>query len=566
MLSGLFVKKDSVRDFPPKTFILLSAVIGFAFAFTFVLFAIVDIFSLNHEEIPFNLSTALGIAVPIFLAVWLAVFLLLWLLSKKSDILFAVIASLVFGLVVSGYLQGAFLNSSVGELTGDEVLWEKLGKETVLNVFIWLVILIAPFVIRFCAGAKAWKFTVFAVCAVVCGMQATNLTVNLISTGAIWNKNLDEYLSDDKTFELSSQNNIIIFVVDRLDYEYVERVRRDTPGFFDRLDGFTEFTDAMSPYLRTYPAAAYITTGVPGYYDKTRKQFLGEAYGSSDFIRLLKDNDYTTKYHMTQGYAYYSTAQLRGVADNIVYDKVKTNWSSNAGTFFKLSRYRYAPLCLKKAYWLAEVGFPQDVQNHVRVEDDDPAFYQMLMENGLTVRSDQNNYMYIHLQGSHPPYVMDSNSMREDQGTSLVRQTKGVFNILFEYMDKMKELGLYENATIIITGDHGYSVDDSWLAHTPSIGLFIKPKGSAGTPLEQNSAQVSLENLLATILQSEGLEHAAFGRSAFDVPEGEEVVRPFWNLVNPVYPRAYMVEYFEISGYSRDIGNWNKIYERDATY
>ncbi|MCL2817521.1 MAG: sulfatase-like hydrolase/transferase, partial [Clostridiales bacterium] len=360
----------------------------------------------------------------------------------------------------------------------------------------------------------------------------------------------------------------IVFVLDRLDYDYVEQIRKDDPAFFDRLDGFTEFTDATSPYLRTFPSAAFITTGVPGYYDKPRKQFLNEAWGNSDFIRLLKDNNYTTKYHMTPGYAYSSIAQLSGIADNIVHDQAKANWFSSLETFFKLSRYRYAPLCLKPGFWLPDASFLRGMEKFSYVVDDDPAFFRMLTENGLTVQENKNNYMYIHLEGSHAPYVMDENSLRAKTRTDVVRQTKGAFNIVFEYIDKMKELGLYENATIIITADHGAPVDDGHLAHTPTIGLFIKPSGSEGTPLKQNNAQVSLENLLPAILQSEGLDHTPFGISAFDVPEDAEIVRPFYNLVNPSKTKGskHVVEYFEIRGHSRQIENWHKISEAKALY
>jgi arylsulfatase A-like enzyme len=159
---------------------------------------------------------------------------------------------------------------------------------------------------------------------------------------------------------------------------------------------------------------------------------------------------------------------------------------------------------------------------------------------------------------------MDENA-RYKEDSDLVRQTKGSFHIVYSYMDEMKKLGLYENATIIITGDHGKSQDITPLDYASCIGFFVKPKGKADTALVQSNAPVSHENLLPTILKSEGLDYTPYGVSAFDVPQDSDLVRHFyyrWDLPTG----QHVLEHFEIRGNARDFENWLKIEEIPIQY
>jgi len=146
------------------------------------------------------------------------------------------------------------------------------------------------------------------------------------------------------------------------------------------------------------------------------------------------------------------------------------------------------------------------------------------------------------LVGAHKPYIMDENAVYVGS-SDLVSQLKGSFNILYHYMDEMKRLGVYEDATIIITGDHGWGSNN--------MGFFVKPRGSAGTPLASNNAPVSHANLLATILKSEGLEYSQFGVSVFDVEQDTDGER----FVVRYCETGREVLFYKIIGDARDRGN-----------
>jgi len=82
-------------------------------------------------------------------------------------------------------------------------------------------------------------------------------------------------------------------------------------------------------------------------------------------------------------------------------------------------------------------------------------------------------FAYIHLHGSHTPYVMNEKAEPAAPGTSsAIIQTKGCFHIVYEYLDQLKQLGMYENSTIIIFGDHGARKNDTNLSNTLSSPHF----------------------------------------------------------------------------------------------
>ena len=87
--------------------------------------------------------------------------------------------------------------------------------------------------------------------------------------------------------------------------------------------------------------------------------------------------------------------------------------------------------------------------------------------------------------------------------------------MIFEYIDEMKRLGLYDNSTIIITADHG-GVD---LYQNPAV--FIKRKNQTGYAV--NSAPVTFKNLRASFVEGILDNREAYGPSMFEVAEDADV-------------------------------------------
>lgn len=190
---------------------------------------------------------------------------------------------------------------------------------------------------------------------------------------------------------------------------------------------------------------------------------------------------------------------------------------------------------------------------------------------GLSADMAQNNFIYVHLTGSHAPYTINENVERVPADkTSITKQTKGCFNIAREMIRQMKELGIYNDATIIITGDHGKSTDFYPLDHAVLTGLFVKKSGSFGTALTTSSAPVNSDNLRGAIAAAGGFykgESSEYAPAYWDVPEDADIVRKYYYRVNGSggSDKGYLEE-FEITGKADDFNNWKKIREIKILY
>ena len=145
------------------------------------------------------------------------------------------------------------------------------------------------------------------------------------------------------------------------------------------------------------------------------------------------------------------------------------------------------------------------------------------------------------------------------------------FNIIDEYISKMKALSpeAYNNATIIITGDHAYTDDNfDLLSKAKLTTLFVKPSGTYEGSMRTNTLPVSHEDLWSTIFTSEGIEYDTgwFGKSIFDLNEYEERERRFiWHKVSRSQT-SFTEKIYKINGLAKDFNNWELKPEFDRTF
>jgi hypothetical protein len=110
----------------------------------------------------------------------------------------------------------------------------------------------------------------------------------------------------------------------------------------------------------------------------------------------------------------------------------------------------------------------------------------------------QAEFSLLHLSGTHS---VDS----EDQTkpTSATGLTKYSFSIVNVFLQNLKDKGLYDEATIVITGDHPFIYE-----HPAPTALFFKPSQSEAQslePLKTSTAKVEQKNSMPSIFASIGV-------------------------------------------------------------
>ncbi|MBO4421820.1 MAG: hypothetical protein J5879_00150 [Clostridia bacterium] len=371
------------------------------------------------------------------------------------------------------------------------------------------------------------------------------------------------YLTKKGLDQVSERKNIVIFLIDRFDVSYYNTIMEKDPSYFDDLDGFTYFGDNVSLYSRTWPAVPTMITGVDNDFSQTAVKYFEKAYTESAFLQDLRDNDFKIKIYTQSYYCYREGTPLVGVADNISVARGYTikNTGALVNNLVALSAYRYAPNALKSAINISSASFSGIVELNGAAplyEINDPVVCGQIMKNGLSFDGNDNSYTFIHLNGCHSPYNMDENA-REVKEASSTEQLMGCFKMIRFYISEMKRLGVYDNATIVITGDHPRARDDEKVPSQPRLtSLFVKSAGESGTPLQHSSAQVSQDNLIPTLIKSAGIRtDRDYGRSYFEIEEGETTVR--YHKFELSDSPSNQIVVFEVKGKGTDFDNWKII-------
>ena len=120
----------------------------------------------------------------------------------------------------------------------------------------------------------------------------------------------------------------------------------------------------------------------------------------------------------------------------------------------------------------------------------------------------------------------------------MLSQAKGSMKIIFEYIEQLKELDMYDNSTIVITADHGENyiydsakvslLSDLQLQKTSNPIMLVKPANQSWEGIVQNSAPVSHTELIASIVSAINPQAAAaYGSTLEDIDESADRERIF---------------------------------------
>ena len=120
--------------------------------------------------------------------------------------------------------------------------------------------------------------------------------------------------------------------------------------------------------------------------------------------------------------------------------------------------------------------------------------------------------------------------------------------IVRDYLDKLKEAGVYDNTAIILLADHGYGYE----REIPIVGrgnpvLAVKGRGEQHPAMARSEAPISYEDL------QEAYQRLLQGKASgevFDAKEGQN--RPRRILLYPYMKEHVMAEFMQ-TGHAFDI-------------
>lgn len=541
------IKKNDIV-FANKQKIILSAVVSLFFSFTIVVFTPYDIFFGNQSDFVFGFSDFWWIMASFGLIIFAILTVVFMILPVK---VFAVSLSVVFSFTLCAYIQRMFLNlyitSMVGEKlnTGNHPIWG------MINLIIWCFLFLNCLVfLRI--KAEFWKRGVTILSIGLISIQLIALSSILI-TGQIKSGHIN-HLTKDGLFEMGSHNNVIVFILDYYDYSYVEAVKTSEPTFYDSLEGFTLFDNTSAVYSRSYPANTYLLTGkeLPEYHIEDSELCIEKAFADSTFFPDLQKLGFKINVYTDERFV---GSQGKKLVDNFLPQQNKLKYGKTVVEMLRCSLYFEVPYVIKPFFWFYNEFNAVLGENNLYVMND-AKFYQELLDKKLFVSDFESSYKYIHMTGGHSPYTLNENGERVEEGVTGVEQWKGCINIVKEYLNQMKELEIYKDATIIITADHG-EVFASNTAVSPI--LFVKPTGIESGTLVTSHAPVSHTDIFPTIIQAANGDFEKYGTPIFETDNHIQRKRIFHRTAFGSSGKESEVVDYEILGDVKQFENWKQI-------
>lgn len=495
------------------------------------------------------------------------------------------------GLVVSGamlggglccYLQVLLMNGGMPTAEGDGM--NVTQSQQTLNLAAWIVIFLATVLAVFLLSRKHRKPLQIGMRFIACALTAMQLT-GFVSTALTADTSglvLEHNLSKEGEFELSSGTNVVEFVIDSADSSFFGEMLERYPEMNEALSGWTWYPDAAARYSRTYPAMTYLMTGAECLFDRPFQTYVEEAFFGSSFLPGMQaaGTDIRIFTSDPQFVALSADAYVQNSVPAMYGDIRNLRLAVLEENLIKMSLYKCAPYIVKNRfrYETAELNNESFSPGY---SSRDPDFHEDLTSGAMTKTDAYDRaFRLYYLQGIHPGVNWDENLKTSDPGwdeqlakkpveeitgPDLVDSLRGSFRNVELYIEKMKELGIYDSATIIITADHGRSILSGKplelranFAHSPVV-LVKYPGSDTSKPLQKSAAPVCHGDLFAAAEQGLGLPASGTGtgKTPAEIPEGENRERLFYLTVYRTNQKGEvaLLEY-RIDGDARDLENW----------
>lgn len=512
-----------------------------AFLLSFTLFFVgpLDITNANQAYLTFAAVDLLPTLIP--MAIGCAA-VLAAVLAFVPGRVFWVLFTVVLAFAVLFYLQGMILNGDLGTLDGTEFDWHTVEDEAYKNLWIWIIALVVMLLLGIFLPAEWLKMGGLIVCAALIFAQGSALVMTWVPK----DRSTPNYqLSGEDQFTFSTDKNIIVITLDQVSPMIFEEALEADPELKPVFKDFVYYNNMSSVYSFTFPSMMFLYTHE--YLDTTipTTEAVYNAWhseGAQNYYDVLHENNYQVNLFVEANYAALGCENMLGKADNIVEaGRLKMNI-----TLFEqimdMSLFRYMPTMLKNHFCVSTGGIV-DLSTYVgaekmRINYD---FLESLEKEGLSLTDEHNVYNWYHMQGAHFPYVVDYNGyLCAEEDTDRDTQLHGYLVALRAFFEELKEIGVYDDATIIVSADHGYF-------ECFQAAFLIKLPGQEFDEMPVTTAPVAQEDIMPTILYLLGEDYSDYGTTVFDWNEGDYRVRT-------THVWGYMTQYPEVPW----IGNMNQ--------
>ncbi|MEG0762742.1 MAG: sulfatase-like hydrolase/transferase [Oscillospiraceae bacterium] len=512
------VIENTEKTFKSRLPLILSSVF---LCFTFCVFAPLEMYLGNLSEFWFTIEQFWWIPICVFAISTIGLYAIGSVLHGAA---YKVYTGAVFGTGLAVYIQGNFLNANLGELNGASVQWHNYKISFFINAFIFLAIIIIPALLALLPKINTKK-TISAVAALLTLMQLSTLCV-LFGT-AKWDNVPEQegFVSYNGFFEVAKEKNVIVLLLDMFDDDYLKALLVNEPQLTKELDGFTHFTNITGSYPSTLYAVPTFLTNNWMYNDDTFLGMIDTNFKKASQFNEMIENGYRINLFTPE--AYFPEWMNKDVYNYVDEKPQISSYKSFTYLLYRFAGTKYLPNIAKPLIWMNGTEFnalKRESQAGSPYYEDNGAFRELVNTIPFIVNEAENQFSFIHIAGAHYPYMLDEKGDSVEKEVDKLVTARGVLQLGLNYLDKIKKLGRYDDATVIMMADHG--IQPNGVISNPL--MLIKPSKAKGE-MKTSNAPVSQMDFTATYMSDIGLnDDGKYGKSMFEYKEGDKRDRRYY--------------------------------------
>ncbi len=545
------MKKDKKNRKITRQQLLPGILISVAISYILLLYAPVELYCSNLDEFWFDFGVLIRLALGMFAIGTLVLAAIYTLLLWIHPILYKI--GLAGGLILflCSYVQGEFLINGLPVLDGTTLDWNAYPELRRGSLILWAVVILLIVVLVIALRKKKQMFE--NVLMFISGCMTLMLLVTMVST--IMTKGMSKpqsqlYVTEKEEFNMSEDENFVILVLDTLDAREFSSLLEEHPEYREIFADFTYFENTTGAYACTRDSIPFILSGDWYEEDEPFVDYVNRVYTQAPLFAELEQRGYRLNLYEDQMYTQEESVITR--FENVLKAEYKVkSYLGLAVQELKLVGYRYAPFDLKRFCMTRKAGFDEEnqVECDYRGYIADNGVFKENVKNAEVTTDSGKQFKFIHLDGAHTPYVYDKDCNLIDESLGSYRQSvEASITITAQYLEKLKESGVYDNTSLIVMADHGFNGpggEGSLLRQ--SAMLLIKGRGEHHDTMEISQAPISYVDLQDAYVR---LMDGAQSGEVFDWKEGDTRERRF--LMDSLGQGNEMMEYIQ-TGYAHDM-------------
>lgn len=498
------------------------------------------------------------------------------LIISRWPLLYSAMSGLLVGLALSVWVQSQLFVWDFGVLDGQKIDWGKWGVYANAELVVWFLLIGVAISIAY----RSKRAIIVISQGVVLLGVGTLFSIWLSSDYQLKN-NADSV--ESSVFSFHKTNNKILIVLDSFQSDVFQDILLQRPEEVSFLRGFVFYPNTVGGYPTTEAALPLILTGKSYKNETPVKEWIQSNNKVKNIVDYYADKDYG--------------AGLISMVAPMVFNGINTNptpieqflnkkWvglSSKSLFILDGGLFRALPTTIKPAFYDGDNWFFSRLATDPKLLPGKPGYdlaFLRAFEKQTRVASERvGEFKFYHYGATHAPSLVNEYFEYEknmpDTRASYVRQARGVLILLRRKLERLKTLGIYDSAQIVVVGDHGrgflpmdmQGANDSAANNITSLVLggarpllLYKPSNSTA-PLESSNRPLHLADVVCILSN----EDDAFDCQDYRLSKvSDKRQRPFlyYNWTAESWNKKYMPPMTEyvVNGDVRDIAAWKNNY------